>query len=563
MSINLTKTNNITSQNQITDKSNEDSESSINTSNAQDRISRLRDNLGLGTYNDIDTNTDLSLLTSTTATNTNKVSQEGKSVNNSTQGLSPIIVEEDTPPPPAALAFWDNFYQRGSYSEDWIHKALDDYNERKYGGDVIVIGGHAGHSLGDLIGDAGGIAGLDNGMRSANRNTENDALFKSVYDKMSAEDKERLATTPLVVDVSTGRILGEYEERGQSWGDAAHNGSTPNNSIEGTTINIGGKSHKVAESTFRWSSPIILDMDGDGIELTSNEDGTVFDIDGDGKQDKTSWTKSGQGFDDAFLVLDKNKNGEIDSGKELFGDQNGSANGYDELAKLDSNKDGTIDAKDAAYKELQVWADLDGDGKVGNGELKSLEETGVTSISTQNTGTVGDKQDQHGNDISLESTFTRVVDGEEKTLKTVDAFFTMRSLNGDANSTRSTSTNNASISPDEINATSAEDEAELNAEKQAERFRKSSLSSKLDEAEANKQAYESELSSVESEVNNATSKSSTVKITKPASSEDEETEAVDVSSSEDDTVVLSRKDSLTADISSIDSEIENLRSQIE
>ena len=64
-------------------------------------------------------------------------------------------------------------------------------------------------------------------------------------------------------------------------------------------------------------------------------------------------------------------------------------------------------------------------------------------------------------------------------------------------------------------------------------------------------------------MNNATSKSSTVKITKPASSEDEETEAVDVSSSEDDTVVLSRKDSLTADISSIDSEIENLRSQIE
>ena len=48
------------------------------------------------------------------------------------------------------------------------------------------------------------------------------------------------------------------------------------------------------------------------------------------------------------------------------------------------------------------------------------------------TGTVGDKQDQHGNDISLESTFTRNVDGEEKTLKTVDAFFTMRSLNDDA-----------------------------------------------------------------------------------------------------------------------------------
>ncbi|NBV99000.1 MAG: hypothetical protein EBR67_05755 [Proteobacteria bacterium] len=324
------------------------------------------------------------------------------------------------------------------------------------------------------------------------------------------------------------------------------------------------------------SDPLILDLDGDGVELTSLTEGTKFDIDGNGTLDQTSWTKSSNDFDDAFLVLDSNKNGEIDSGTELFGDQKGSANGYIELSKLDSNQDGTIDAKDTAYKDLQLWADMDGDGKVGDGELKGLEELGVKSISTKFTGQVGSKIDANGNDISLESTFTRVVNGEEKTLKTVDAFFvtdaaetnqrTITSTQAGANSvvtTRSTSTNNASISPDEINATSAEDEAELEAEEKTERFRQISLSNKLDEAEANKQAYESELSSVESEVNNATSKSSTVKITKPASSEDEETEAVDVSSSEDDTVVLSRKDSLTADISSIDSEIENLRSQIE
>jgi hypothetical protein len=446
MSINSTGVKNITSQNQTTNESNDDSESDVNTSSTKDRISSLRDNLGLGTYNDTNTNADVSLVTGSTNTSTDATQEEG-AVNNSSRGLSPIVVEEDTPPPPAALAFWDNFYQKGSYSEDWIYKAIDDYNEKKggiddyngtkggdvivIGGDVLVIGGNAWHSLGDLIGAAGGIDGLDNGFGSGsgNVNRENDALFKSVYEKMSADDKERLATTPLVVDILTGKVLGETgRQGGESWADAAHNGSTPNNSIEGTTISVEGTTHKVAESIFRWDSPVILDMDGDGIDLTSNEDGTVFDIDGDGKQDQVSWTKSGQGFDDAFLVLDKNKNGEIDSGKELFGDQNGSANGYDELAKLDSNKDGTIDAKDAAYRELQVWADLDGDGKVGNGELKSLEEAGVTSISTQYTGTVGEKQDQYGNDISLESTFTRNVDGEEKTLKTVDAFFITQSL---------------------------------------------------------------------------------------------------------------------------------------
>ncbi len=237
-----------------------------------------------------------------------------------------------------------------------------------------------------------------------------------------------MATTSLVISVSTGQVLGEYNEQGNTWADAAHNGPNPNNSIEGQTINLNGKNYTVAESTFRWSSPVILDMDGDGIELTSNEDGTVFDIDGDGNLDQTSWTKSGQGFDDAFLVLDKNNNGEIDSGKELFGDQNGAANGYEELAKYDLNQDGSIDAKDEIYKELQIWADLDGDGKIGEGEIKGLEEMGVTSISTQYEGNVGERQDKHGNDVSLTSSFTRVVDGEEKTLNTVDAFFLTKSL---------------------------------------------------------------------------------------------------------------------------------------
>ena len=171
------------------------------------------------------------------------------------------------------------------------------------------------------------------------------------------------------------------------------------------------------------SDPLILDLDGDGVELTSLTEGTKFDIDGNGTLDQTSWTKSSNDFDDAFLVLDSNKNGEIDSGTELFGDQKGSANGYIELSKLDSNQDGTIDAKDTAYKDLQLWADMDGDGKVGDGELKGLEELGVKSISTKFTGQVGSKIDANGNDISLESTFTRVVNGEEKTLKTVDAFF--------------------------------------------------------------------------------------------------------------------------------------------
>ena len=323
--------------------------------------------------------------------------------------------------------------------------------------DVIIVGGWGRHSLGDLVADAGGIAGHANGLSSRNLDTTNDELFKSIFEKMSDADKERMALSPVIININSGEIVGEISmdelnaqhESGQvrmNWGDSGgdlyswssnagasesaqsmefitNDNATEDNSIEGQTIEFEGREYNVVDSTFRWASPIILDLDGDGIELTDNENGTIFDINGDGEKDRTSWTQSGQGFDDAFLVLDRNGNGEIDSGKELFGDQNGADNGYDELAKLDSNGDGQIDANDEAYSELQLWADMDGDGKVGDGELKTLEEMGVTSISTQYTGNVGEKFDEHGNDISLESTFTRMVDGEEVTRKTIDAFF--------------------------------------------------------------------------------------------------------------------------------------------
>lgn len=264
--------------------------------------------------------------------------------------------------------------------------------------DVIVIGAHSGHTLGNMISDAAGL-GTQNNYHSGNNDTTNDQLFAEVLAKMSEEDKNRLATTPLLVDVNTGKVVATWDEysRGangtENWADAGTSRGGNDNSVEGQTITVDGKEFNVVDSSFRWSSPIILDLDGDGIELTDNENGTIFDINGDGEKDRTSWTQSGQGFDDAFLVLDRNGNGEIDSGKELFGDQNGADNGYDELAKLDSNGDGQIDANDEAYSELQLWADMDGDGKVGDGELKTLEEMGVTSISTQYTGNVGEKFD--------------------------------------------------------------------------------------------------------------------------------------------------------------------------
>jgi len=124
------------------------------------------------------------------------------------------------------------------------------------------------------------------------------------------------------------------------------------------------------------SDPVMLDLDGDGFELSNYADGAMFDITGAGQMVKTAFVKGG----DAFLALDRNKNGVIDSGKELFGDQHGAANGYEELRKLDSNADNRIDRNDLAFADLLLFRD-NGNGKTDKGELVSLSSAGIESIS--------------------------------------------------------------------------------------------------------------------------------------------------------------------------------------
>jgi Ca2+-binding RTX toxin-like protein len=129
-------------------------------------------------------------------------------------------------------------------------------------------------------------------------------------------------------------------------------------------------------------SPIILDLDGDGVETLAVNAGIHFDHGNDGLAEQTGWV----GKDDGLLVRDLNGNGKIDSGLELFGDQtrlaNGqrAANGFEALRELDSNGDGKVDASDAAFGALRIWKDANSDGIADAGELLGLTEAGVQSI---------------------------------------------------------------------------------------------------------------------------------------------------------------------------------------
>jgi RHS repeat-associated protein len=128
------------------------------------------------------------------------------------------------------------------------------------------------------------------------------------------------------------------------------------------------------------TDPLVLDLDGDGVELISLEQSrTFFDTNSNGLREYTSWVSA----DDGLLVLDANNDGQINDISELFGDN--STNGFDDLATLDSNSDNVIDANDSQFNDLRIWIDRNEDGFTDAGELRTLAEWEIQSINLNRT----------------------------------------------------------------------------------------------------------------------------------------------------------------------------------
>jgi hypothetical protein len=177
-------------------------------------------------------------------------------------------------------------------------------------------------------------------------------------------------------------------------------------------------------------SPILINLkdNSSNYHLTSAADGVLFDIDHNGQPNRIAWTQAESMV--AFLVLDRNQNGRIDNGGELFGnftlkrDGHLAANGFDALLDLDGGpgaSDGKIDRNDQSYADLRLWLDRNHNGYSEPDELLTLSDAGVDAVFTSYRETP--RVDRYGNQYRYEGLASMSTRGGESPRKVFDVFF--------------------------------------------------------------------------------------------------------------------------------------------
>jgi len=197
-----------------------------------------------------------------------------------------------------------------------------------------------------------------------------------------------------------------------TWEKLYNGGEKAENSIPGCACSGSNEVFACYQSGGQWDwnycfcggSPIVLDVAGNGFNLTSLEDGIVFDIIGRGTPRQVAWTSADS--DDAWLVLDRNQNSRIDDGKELFGDNSeqpvgqNPKQGFSSLGMFDKperggNDDGKITRRDTIFRKLRLWQDRNHNGISEPEELFRLPALDVVALSLDYK--VSRYRDQHGN----------------------------------------------------------------------------------------------------------------------------------------------------------------------
>lgn len=199
--------------------------------------------------------------------------------------------------------------------------------------------------------------------------------------------------------------------------------------IEIRALDFSGKEHgEKCEWKLKWKSPVVFDLHGIGQPETLSvfESDVKFDVAGDGIRVSTGWITPRFGF----LALDKNNNGLVDGGEELFGegtrlaDGKRASNGYEALAQYDKSNQGYLNQQSPIFSQLKMWVDKNSDGVSSPDEIAPLSKYGITKISVNYTERPRKNwKDAAGNLVKFESKFFGPSHCGNKGCGTYDVFF--------------------------------------------------------------------------------------------------------------------------------------------
>ncbi len=250
---------------------------------------------------------------------------------------------------------WDQGLHGGAYSDTQETVYVDDYDERP-----VFVTSHATSGVTYKVWNRYLVI-------SPQGYTGGTATLSIVAGTESGDADTHFVGTNLYIDID--RIsFGEEEE-------FTYNAQLRATDTAGNTVTVWVNEFGL----YNYGAPVVLDLDGNGLDLTSRNIGTtMFDMDGDGTKDKTGWVGAGDGL----LVLDRNHDGRITSGSEIsfVGDLPGAKTDLEGLAAFDSNHNGQFDRGDAQWSQFQVWRDANQDGISQADELFSLDDLSIRSI---------------------------------------------------------------------------------------------------------------------------------------------------------------------------------------
>lgn len=175
-----------------------------------------------------------------------------------------------------------------------------------------------------------------------------------------------------------------------------------------------------SDGWFSFIDPLVLKIGGGSVHTTNlSASKVMFDMDGDGKKEKTGWITA----DHAFLVRDKNNNGKIDGISEMFSEKMSPTahTGFGALAELDTKRNGRIDKNDKAFADLRLWTDINANGITDAGELHMLSRFGIQSIDLNQTQSRN--QYDNGNMVLSTASFTGERKGKSYTGEVAEVLF--------------------------------------------------------------------------------------------------------------------------------------------